>query len=222
MSVEIKAIIFDFGGVISRTLFETHDISERILGLPKGTLNWLGPFKPEADSLWMKMQSGKISERDYWKIRAKEVSKLVGKNWKEMSQFVKYVRGDKPLEIIRPQFFQMLELLQKTNIKLAILSNELDLFYGEEFRGKLPFLDNFDAIFDATYTKVLKPNPKSYLNCVVSLGVKPKDCLFIDDQMINISGAQRVGLQTVHFDVTKPVKSYAKAEFLAGLSDGGV
>ena len=59
MALEIKALIFDFGGVISRTLFETHSASERELGLPLGTLNWMGPFAPECDLLWQKMQSGK-------------------------------------------------------------------------------------------------------------------------------------------------------------------
>lgn len=29
-----KALILDFGGVVTRTLFETHDITERALGLP--------------------------------------------------------------------------------------------------------------------------------------------------------------------------------------------
>ena len=44
MSVENsgKALILDFGGVVTRTLFETHDITERALGLPAGTLTWRG------------------------------------------------------------------------------------------------------------------------------------------------------------------------------------
>jgi putative hydrolase of the HAD superfamily len=49
---EDKALILDFGGVISRTLFETHALSEAALGLAAGTLTWQGPFAPEADALW--------------------------------------------------------------------------------------------------------------------------------------------------------------------------
>lgn len=44
-----RALILDFGGVISRTLFETHDETERALGLPAGTLTWRGPFEPPSD-----------------------------------------------------------------------------------------------------------------------------------------------------------------------------
>jgi len=39
-----KALILDFGGVISRTLFETHAMSERALKLPIGSMTWQGPF----------------------------------------------------------------------------------------------------------------------------------------------------------------------------------
>ena len=52
-----KAIIFDFGGVISKTLFETHDLTEIALGLPPGTLKWRGPFDPKNDKLWESMQA---------------------------------------------------------------------------------------------------------------------------------------------------------------------
>ena len=46
-----RALILDFGGVISRTLFETHDLTEAALGLPSGTLTWRGPFDPATDPL---------------------------------------------------------------------------------------------------------------------------------------------------------------------------
>ena len=35
-----KALVLDFGGVISRTLFETHDLTEKALGLAAGSLQW--------------------------------------------------------------------------------------------------------------------------------------------------------------------------------------
>ena len=57
-----QALVLDFGGVISRTLFETHDLTEAALGLPKGSLTWRGPFQPETDPLWRDMQADLITE----------------------------------------------------------------------------------------------------------------------------------------------------------------
>ena len=73
MSSDQQALVLDFGGVISRTLFETHALSEQALGLPPGTLNWQGPFDPAGDTLWRRMQADEISERDYWMARTREV-----------------------------------------------------------------------------------------------------------------------------------------------------
>ena len=168
-SVHLKALILDFGGVISRTLFETHELSEQALGLPRGTLTWQGPFHPESDCLWQKMQSGEISERDYWLQRTKEVGLLVGQNWTEMQTLVQKARGNDVEAIIRPEAIKAIQMVKAAGLKLAIISNELDLFYGFGFSQKLALLKNFDVIEDATYTEVLKPDPKAYLSCLTSL-----------------------------------------------------
>jgi putative hydrolase of the HAD superfamily len=100
---------------------------------------------------------------------------------------------------------------------LAILSNELDLFYGAQFRDKLPFLAQFDVIHDATYTKILKPDPRAYSAVLDALALPASACVFVDDQLRNIRGAQAVGLKTVHFNVKRPDESYGQALALLGM-----
>ncbi|MBL4726974.1 MAG: HAD family phosphatase, partial [Rhizobiaceae bacterium] len=130
MTANPNTLVLDFGGVITRTLFETHELSEKTLGIPAGTLNWRGPFDPENDALWRSMQAGKITERNYWEIRTKEVSDLVGKDWQNMQDFVIAARSTNPMEIIRPEALAAIKSAKQAGCKLAILSNELDLFYG--------------------------------------------------------------------------------------------
>ncbi len=206
-----RALILDFGGVITRTLFETHDQSERALGLPPGTLDWQGPFRPETDALWRAMQGGEISERDYWQERTREVGALLGQNWSEIRQFVQAARGADPAAVIRPEFHDAMAQAKADGIRLAILSNELDLFYGANFREKLPFLNAFDAIVDATYTEILKPDPAAYTQVLHELDLPASACVFVDDQHRNVAGAIAVGLPTVHFDVARPGASFARA-----------
>lgn len=205
------ALILDFGGVITRTLFETHAMTEHALGLSPGSLTWQGPFAPESDELWMSMQNDEISEREYWAQRTSEVGRLLGKHWTEISQFVKAARGANPESVVRPEAAQAINTAKARGARLAILSNELDLFYGPEFRSKLPFLQNFDVIADATYTKILKPDAHAYLDCARELGVEPHKCVFVDDQKRNVQGAQDVGMNAVHFDVRQPGKSFQHA-----------
>jgi len=212
-----KALVLDFGGVISRTLFETHDLTEQALGLPASSLQWQGPFDPANDSMWQAMQNDEISERTYWMHRTKEVGQLVGEDWTSMQQFVQRARGNDVLAVIRPEFLETIAIAKAAGAPLAILSNELDLFYGSDFRQKLPFLKDFDLIVDATYTEILKPDPQAYAFITDGLGLQAEDCIFVDDQERNIQGAIEVGMQTVHFDVMEPAKSYQTALSLMGL-----
>ena len=215
-----KALVLDFGGVVTRTLFETHDLTERALGLPAGSLTWRGPFDPDNDPLWQSMQADEISERDYWRHRTIEVGKMIDRDWTAMSDFVKAARGADPQPVIRPEALEAIDKVRLAGGQLAILSNELDLFYGSEFRGKLPFLEHFDCIIDATYTKVLKPDPRAYQMCCDTLGLAPKDCVFVDDQARNIRGGEAFGMTCVSFDVLQPKNSYNKAIRALGLTVG--
>ncbi len=213
-SKSVKALVLDFGGVISRTLFETHDITERALGLPPGTLQWRGPFDPASDALWRAMQADEITERDYWRTRAREVGALVGETWEgpeAMAQFVRRARGAEPALVMRPEAVAAVNQAKRMGCKLAILSNELDLFYGADFRARLPLLAQFDVIVDASYTGILKPDSRAYAQCLAELGVTAANAVFVDDQERNVAGALRLGMEAVCFDVQRPEASYTQA-----------
>jgi putative hydrolase of the HAD superfamily len=211
MSAHPKALVLDFGGVVTKTLFETHALTERALGLKAGALAWRGPFDPANDPLWLSMQADEISERDYWKTRTREVGALVGEDWADMSTFVRRARGAEPEAVVRPEADRAIRAAHEAGIRLAILSNELDLFYGADFRARLPLLSLFETIVDATYTGILKPDARAYQSVGDALGLPLEDCVFVDDQKRNIDGALAVGMIAVWFDVAQPAKSYAEA-----------
>ncbi|ESX60697.1 HAD family hydrolase [Mesorhizobium sp. LSHC422A00] len=210
-AVPAQALVLDFGGVVTRTLFETHALTEQALGLAPGTLQWHGPFDPDSDLLWRSMQADEISERDYWRTRTSEVGRLVGEDWQAMETFVQRARGAEPEKIVRPEAVRAIRTVHAAGFRLAILSNELDLFYGAGFRQRLPLLELFDTIVDATYTRILKPDPRAYAFVTEALGLPAGACVFVDDQQRNVDGGRAAGMRTVHFDVARPALSYAEA-----------
>lgn len=215
-----RALVLDFGGVISRTLFETHDLSEKALGLTPGTLSWRGPFDPARDALWQRMQAGAISERDYWLTRTQEVGRLLGEDWRRMEIFVTRARGADPAAIIRPEAVAAVEAAAAAGVRLAILSNELDLFYGADFRRKLPLLQRFELIVDATHSGILKPDPRAYAAVTQGMNLPASACVFVDDQPRNVAGAMAAGMVALVFDVTQPAASYRQALQRLGLTAG--
>jgi putative hydrolase of the HAD superfamily len=206
-----QALVLDFGGVVSKTLFETHALTEVALGLAPGTLAWRGPFAPESDPLWQSMQRDELSERDYWLARTRETGRLIGEDWQQMETFVRRARGADPNAVIRPEAERAIRMVKDAGFRLAILSNELDLFYGADFRNRLEFIELFDVIVDASHTKILKPDPRAYQAVVDALALAPEACVFVDDQQRNIGGAKSAGFRTVLFDVSHPQQSYAEA-----------
>jgi len=216
----MRALVLDFGGVISRTLFETHEQTEAALGLPAGTLTWRGPFDPQSDALWRDMQAGRLSERDYWLQRTREVGRLLGEDWGEMQTLVQRARGAEPDAVARPETLALMREAHAAGCKLAILSNELDLFYGAALRQRMTALRDAELIVDATYTGILKPDQRAYALCTQQLGVAPGECVFVDDQRRNVEGAAAVGMIALWFDVTQPAASCDVARRVLGLSRG--
>jgi putative hydrolase of the HAD superfamily len=212
-----RALVLDFGGVITRTVFETQPENERALGLPPGTLAWRGPFDPAGDALWRSMLAGTISERDYYRVRARETGRLVNEEWTTPAEFLLRVRGTDPSAAIRPGALAAIGAAKRGGARLAILSNELDLFYGSEFRARLPFLRDFDLVVDATYTGILKPDPRAYALVADGLGLPAGSCVFVDDQERNVAGAHAAGMDAVHFDVTRPAEGFRRALARLGL-----
>lgn len=209
-------LILDFGGVITKTVFEQHRVTERILGLPPGVLTWLGPLDPQTDELWRRMLRGELTENEYWSARAREVGQLVGETWNDIRILLRRACSN-PTTMVRPEAITAIHKLTVRGVRLAVLSNELDRFYGRDFRSSIDLLSKMDAILDGTYTNVFKPDPRAYELCLQVLGADAAEAVFVDDQARNVEGARHIGLDAVHFDVRDPVRSYAEIEaiFLA-------
>ena len=216
-----SVLLLDFGGVISKTPFETHRASERALGLPEGTLDWMGPFDPAGDALWAAMQRDEITERDYWARRVADVAARLGETGWTVQTFLTRTRLTMPAaEMLRPEALALVARAKAAGRRCAVLSNELELFYGPGWADTLPVMQAMDAVIDGTHTHVLKPDPAAYRLALDALGVPAEAVVFVDDQKRNADGALAVGMKVVHFDVRNPAASFAEAAAHLGLTEG--
>ena len=200
-SLSGKALILDFGSVISRSVFERRRAIAKRLGLPEDAIHWPGPLAPNADPRWRDMLAGKLTEREYWAEMAKSVGELVGQNWTP-ADFLNAAIPDNINDDIRPEIKQLVGAAKNAGACVGILSNELELFYGKETTDSIEILREFDAIVDATHTKILKPDPRAYSEILSELEVPADRAVFADDQPKNVAGAQDFGMQAVFFDIT--------------------
>jgi putative hydrolase of the HAD superfamily len=196
-----RALLLDFGCVISVSAFEKHRQTERLLNLQPGSLTWLGPLDPETDPLWAAMQRDEITEREYWATRARELGMAVGEsNW-DVQTMLSRLRHTDPNNVVRPEMQRLIRRARAGGIRVGMLSNEFELFYGPGMLDRVDVLREMDAIVDATHTKILKPDPRAYQLALEALRLPAREVLFVDDQFRNIAGAVRAGLQTQYFDL---------------------
>lgn len=196
-----QALLLDFGAVISTSLFECHRETEELLGLPAGSLTWLGPIDPSTDALWRSMLRGEITERGYWAARASELGAAVGEPHWDTQTMLSRVRHNDPNHTVRPRIAWLIGAARAAGLRVGILSNELELFYGPHFLSRMAVLRDLDAVVDATHTGILKPDPRAYEAAAAALALPLRDILFVDDQFRNIAGAVNAGMQVQYFDL---------------------
>lgn len=196
-----RALLLDFGAVISTSLFECHRDTERQLGLTPGSLDWLGPLDPATDPLWRAMQRQEINERDYWAERARQLGEAAGEKGWDTATMLARVRHNDPNNTVRPGMARLIGAARAQGLRVGILSNELELFYGRAFLSRMAVLRDLDAVIDATHTGILKPDVRAYALAADALALPAEQILFVDDQFRNIAGAVQAGLQVQYFDL---------------------
>ncbi len=177
----IKAIILDFGGVVFQNkLKEKWDGEKDQLKV--------------SPNLWEQATLGKINDEKVFEDIAQNynVSAREIKDW----LFSRREPNQKLLDLLGTV---------KSDIKKAIINNGLKtLFRG--FLTKYNLALKFDALINSAEEGVKKPDPKIYLDTCQKLGVKPEECIFIDDDYDNIKGAADLGMKTIFFSNIQSLK----------------
>lgn len=89
------------------------------------------------------------------------------------------------------------EYVKSEGFKIYVLSNASDKFY-EYFPNFAP-LEYFDGIVVSADEGVTKPDRRIYEIFLERFGLKPDECLFIDDREDNVRGAMEAGMQAFVF-----------------------
>lgn len=87
---------------------------------------------------------------------------------------------------------QVVEEMHGRGYRLYILSNAGLRFRTYEY--KLPHPEYLSGILVSAEEKMLKPDPQIFLRLCDKFGLKPEECLFIDDSARNVQGAESAGM----------------------------
>jgi putative hydrolase of the HAD superfamily len=213
-----RALVFDFGGPVLLTPFELRSVGERALGLAPGTLAWTGPFDPAGDADWRAFQAGEMTERDYWARRVEDFAAITGLP-ASMPVMCSYLYSGEEAELVRPGAVALLRSAKDAGLPVGALTNDLTAFHDAEWVARMGVLREFDALVDGRTEGVYKPDPAAYRIVLDRMGVAAQDTVFLDDQPVNLAGAESVGMIPVHLDPTSPAEGFRVARSLLGLPE---
>ncbi|GHT55092.1 haloacid dehalogenase [Bacteroidia bacterium] len=73
-----------------------------------------------------------------------------------------------------------------------------------------PFFETLTGIVLSGKERVCKPDPRIYQILLERYGLRPEECVFIDDRQENLDTAQQLGFETVLFRTAKQVRKALK------------
>ena len=186
-----KAVIWDFGGVITSSPFEAFNKFELDNNLPKDIIRTINSENPD-DNAWAKFERNDIDINEFDTLFSKEADKkgfqISGK------QVVKLLSGD-----IRKSMVDFL-LSLKENYKLGCITNNIQNSKDDKvnhLNQASQVMKIFDHIIESSRVGLRKPDPKIYYMSCDALGVRPEECIYLDDLGINLKPARKIGMTTI-------------------------
>lgn len=201
----IRAVMFDFGGVISTSPFEAFARLETERGLPVNFIRTVNATNP-LDNAWAKLERGELGVDAF------------GPQWASEARALGYeVDGRHVLETlsgqIRPQMVAAIRACG-TFYKTACLTNNFGTTEHLVSEEVAAVYELFDAVLESRVLGVRKPDPRFYELACAAVGVRPDESVFLDDLGVNLKPARVLGMRTIK--VTDPDHALAELERVLG------
>ena len=182
----MKAILFDLDGVIVST-DEQHYLAWQALADRLGI-----PFDRETNNRFRgvsRMACMDILEQLGGKHYSKE-EKEANASWK--NDYYRSLLAQMSPDDLDAEVKTTLDALRAGGLRLAIGSSSKNARF---ILSRIGLSDFFDAVSDGTNISKSKPDPEVFLKAAEFLGLKPEECLVVEDAVSGVDAAHAGGMK---------------------------
>jgi epoxide hydrolase-like predicted phosphatase len=198
----IKAIISDFGGVLTTPLFGGFAKAMEAQGLPIEALGhaMVRATEQHGENPLFDFERGKMTEAEFFRLLGGALEAEVGRSV-ALRDFAEHYFSH--LSPNHELIDHLRDVRDTRGIRLALLTNNVRE-WEERWKSMLPD-DLFELIVDSAFVGMRKPEPGIYELTLERLGLRGEECVFIDDLEVNCDAAREHGITPIRFETTAQV-----------------
>jgi putative hydrolase of the HAD superfamily len=186
----IRAVFFDFGGVILTSPFDAFASYEQRSGLPDGFLRMVNSTDPDTNA-WARLERSEISVRDFVPAFESECRALGHRV--DGHDVLACLQGE-----LRPAMVEAVRRCSEGFTTVLVTNNFLS--GGDTPPAWRAVLDLFDDVVESSVVGVRKPDQRFYEVACERAGVEPSEVVFLDDLGVNLKPARAMGMTTIKVD----------------------
>jgi putative hydrolase of the HAD superfamily len=186
----IRAVLWDFGGVILTSPFEAFERYELEAGLERGFIRRVNATNPHSNA-WARLERGELDLAGFGVVFEDEARALGGEV--SAADVLAQLSGE-----VRPEMVEGMRRCKAAGLALACLTN--NIANGEARPDVAEVWALFDVIIESSKLGIRKPEPRFYELACEALELAPAECVFLDDLGINLKPARAMGMTTIKVD----------------------
>ena len=202
MSNQTKAILFDMGGTLRRTVQRTeeqnHQVLQRLMDLirARGSVEDFAHLLAEralSYKQWAEQTRVELSESDLWtkwmlpEFPSEEISSMAV----QLNQLYRESTGSRK---ILPESREVILELFRRGYRLGLVSNTTSSVEIPGLLKELEIAGCFETVILSTVVGKRKPDPAILLEATQRMGIDPGDCAYVGDRVErDVAAANRAG-----------------------------
>ncbi|CAB4955576.1 unannotated protein [freshwater metagenome] len=194
--VRPRGLLIDFGGVLTTNVFEAFGDFAEAEGLERDAIGQLFKTDREARNLLKDLESGTIDTVAFGPPFVARAGLGPDRADGVVTRMFSALRSDVAMA-------DAVRAARRAGIRTGLISNS----WGDGMAYDQALLDEaFDGVVLSHEERMRKPAPEIFVIGAERIGLRPEECVFVDDLPFNLPPAEELGMTTVlHRDAAETV-----------------
>jgi putative hydrolase of the HAD superfamily len=183
-SAGYSGLLADWGGVMTTSVFDTFRVFCEREGLSPETIGQRFRHDPDSRELLVGLETGALPEEDF-EPRFAALLEVPADGLID-----RLFAAGRP----EPLMLEAVRRARRAGVRTGLISNS----WGTRRYDRPLLAELFDGIVLSGEEGMRKPTPEIYRLGAERIGLRPEQCVFVDDLAFNLEPARELGMATVH------------------------